>query len=573
LDFGLSTLENFIMPTCAVKSTCTLRSRNRRRLPTLLLACLLASTAWSPGARAGSPTLTFVDVTAAAGFTYQHGFVGLVGDDFGFDQFNRRISGGVAAGDYDRDGWIDVYAVRGDIGANLLFHNSGDGTFQEMASFAGVAVTGEKGSGPSFADIDGDGWLDLLINGVEETGARLFRNLGDGTFTEITSSSNLVMNRNAFSSAFGDFDLDGDLDILQSHWQHLGIQCTQPCTKHLWANNGSGVFTDMDTSAEVIYTDDDHTFTPNFADLDNDGLPDLLYSSDFGSTRVFLNDGDGTFTDVTDPAVFTDQYGMGSAIGDYDNDGDLDWFVSSIFDGETATGNRLYRNHGDGTFDDVTETAGVRNGYWGWGSCFADIDNDGNLDLFHVNGFSSISGFGDYSTDPSRLFMSNGDGTFTERSAELGLVDTGQGRGVICFDYDRDGDIDLFVANNSQAPALYRNDGGNANHFLSVHLLRPGGGPTVIGSRIYLTVGAVTQMREVHAGSNFVSQNPEEAHFGLGAATTVDQLQIQWPDGSTDIYSNVAGDQFLEIAPTRIFTDGFESGDVSAWTSAAPVVP
>jgi hypothetical protein len=522
----------------------------------LLLPFVLAGghTAW-----AGAPTLSFVDVTSAAGFNTTTPTP---------SEGNPWPAVGAAAGDYDKDGWIDLYVLPGDSRPSFLYHNLGNGTFEEVAAAAGVAISWENGTGPTFADMDGDGWIDLIFGSVGSVNVQLFRNLGNGTFQEMTSGSGVVTNRNTFSSAFGDYDLDGDLDLLQGHWEP-DIPCTAPCTGHLWQNDSHAVFSNMDTAADVDYTTADHTFTPNFADLNNDRYPDLLFASDFNSSRVFLNDGDGTFTDVTDETVITDQNGMGAAVGDYDNDGDLDWFVTSVHNGTTLTGNRLYRNDGTGVFEDVSAAAGVRVGFFGWGACFADLDNDGNLDIFHVNGWFEPA----YANDLSRIFMSNGDGTFTEKSADFGLVDTAQGRGVVCFDYDRDGDIDLFVANQGQPPALYRNDGGNANHFLNVHLVRPGGGRTVIGSRIYATIGAVTQMREVRDGSNFVSQNPEEVHFGLGSSTTVDELRVQWPDGTNDTYSNVAADQFLEVAPTRIFNDGFESGDLSSWSATAGAGP
>lgn len=519
------------------------------------------------------PPLSFTDVTVAAGFDYQHGYPGASDTAWPLADFPFRIGGGVGAGDFDNDGWIDLYVVGGTLGPNRLFRNRGDGTFEEVGALAGVAVTGEKGSGPAFVDIDADGWQDILVAEAGGTTSHIFKNMGDGTFIDIVAGSGFVQHRNTFSSAFGDYDLDGSLDIAQAHWEDFTSNCTAPCTGHLWQGDGQGNFFDVNTEASIEYVDVDLTFTPNFADINNDGYPDLLFASDLNTSRVFLNDGDGTFTDITDPEVMTDEGGMGAAVGDYDNDGDLDWLITSVFDSPpvgqgVSTGNRLYNNQGDGTFVEVSDAAGVRIGYWGWGACFADANNDGNLDIFHVNGWLAAVAGGDFSADPSRLFIANGDGTFSEQSTELGLIDNGQGRGVVCFDYDRDGDIDFFVANNNQAPKLFRNDGGNNSNFLNVKLTRNEPGKTHIGARIYVTVGATTQMREVSNGNNFVSQNPEEVHFGLDTATVVDQLRIRWPDGLEQIFENIAANQFLVFDASSIFADGFESGNASQWSQS-----
>ena len=317
------------------------------------------------------------------------------------------------------------------------------------------------------------------------------------------------------------------------------------------------MFRDITTQAGL--QDLEYTFTPNFSDIDGDGDLDLLVASDNNSSRVFVNT-DGVFSESTG-SILSDQNGMGSAVGDYDGDGDMDWFVSSIFDPNGAeahwgtTGNRLYQNDGSGTFTDVTESAGVREGFWGWGSCFADFDNDGWLDLFHVNGWRTRV-TNEFSADPSRLFMSNGDGTFTEASLVNGLVDDGQGRGVVCFDADRDGDIDIFVSNNGDGPSFYMNQVVEVNrdveirvvNYLEVVLRGPSPNTQGIGALITITPSTGgTQVREIRAGNNFVSQNPAEAHFGLGDATSVD-LSVRWPDGMVSTESNVAANQLLVLS-------------------------
>ncbi|GJM44527.1 MAG: RNA-binding protein [Gemmatimonadota bacterium] len=530
-------------------------------LPLLALPWLLVPTTGT----AGGPWI-FNDVTASAGFSYQHGYVTGIGTDA------RAIAGGLAAGDYDNDGWIDVYAVRGDVGANVLMRNLGNGTFADVAAAAGVALSGTRGSGPAFADYDGDGHLDLFVGGIEGTFPVLFRNLGNGTFTDVTAAAGLNLTTDTFSAAFGDYNHDGHLDLLTTHWRMF------QGPGHLWRNDGDGTFTEVDSTVGLTEWGDyggegrEWTFTGNFVDLNSDGWSDLVFSSDFGTSQVYLNDGDGTFTNTT-TAVISDENGMGSAIGDYDNDGDLDWFVSSIFDTTTSlwgrTGNRMYQNQGDGSFVDATEEAGVRHGWWGWGSSFADFNNDGNLDLYHGNGWYQAI----FRNDPARIFISNGDATFTEMGNILNVDHQGQSRGLACFDYDRDGDIDVLLANNGQKAALYRNDGGNDSHWLTVQLAGPAPNTEGIGSRVFVTAGGVTQMRELRAGCNFVSQDPAEAHFGTGAHTTVD-VRVEWvEDGLVTQLDDVAVDQLLEIdrgATAVPLPAGIRSHSAITWRAVEP---
>ncbi len=508
------------------------------------------------GGGAGEPG--FTNTTLEAGVDVVHGFV-----EGHQEMMPKIINGGVAAGDYDRDGWLDLYIVRGNVGPTMLFRNQGDGTFVDEAAAAGVQISNPEGfeAGPTFADVDGDGWLDLLVGGVLGTEPRLFVNQGDGTFVETTDTAGLLTGReNTFSSTFGDYDKDGDLDLFLAHWTMADDCAAGECGAHLWANDGSGVFSEIDLESMVPgFNNVDFTFAPNWADVDNDGWLDLIVASDFNTSRVMINQGDGTFADTTDEGVITDDNGMGAAVGDYDNDGDLDWYVSSIYNTLSGkTGNRLYGNLGDGTFEDVTETSGVREGFWGWGACFADFDNDGWLDLMHVNGWP----FGgneesDFDVDPARLFISNGDGTFTESSAAWGFDENRMGRGVSCLDYDRDGDIDIFISNNDATTSLWRNDVGADNgSWLNVTLAAQGGNALGVGGRVYATAGGTTQMRELRAGSNFESQDPIEAHFGLGASTSVDELAVIWPDDVVSTHAGIDADRAIEVE--EIFGDASE---------------
>ena len=511
--------------------------------------------------------VNFVDATFESGLFFTH--------DINVQTMAGHVAAGIAVGDYNSDGWLDIYLAQGDTGFNKLFENrsqSGTYEFSDVANDAGV--TGEledKASGPAFADYDGDGDVDLFVGSVEYTPYRIFNNLGDGTFAEVTDASGLgdMSRENSVAMTFGDYDQDADLDLFIGHWTFTEGELPTGTTQHLWRNNGDGTFSDV--SDESLITDTiieasfDYTFAPTFADIDSDGDADLLVVADSGTTQVLVNNGDlggglYTFRYATDRSVITDDNGMGSSVADFDNDGDLDWFVSSISLGDppdgretekdnsgfSLSGNRLYRNDGSGVFSDQTESAGVRKGYWGWGSCAADFNNDGFLDIFHVNGMDEPS-TNAYLKDPSRLFINNADGSFTEYSEPLGLTDRESGRGVTCFDGDQDGDIDILIANNRASARLFRNDGGNQLNYLNLRLRAKAPNTRAIGARIYVTGGGITQLREIHNGNNFVSQNPAEQHFGLNRINLVDSVRIVWPDGSESSRANVGPNQRIVV--------------------------
>jgi hypothetical protein len=512
--------------------------------------------------------LSFVDVTSAAGLSFTHGFQG--------QTMGGIVSAGVAVGDYDSDGWLDVYLAQGDTGTSTLYRNlsqNGSYEFSDVSVAAGVAGNfSDKASGPAFVDYDGDGDMDLFVGSVENGPFRVFDNLGDGSFSEATVSAGLsgIGRENNIGMAFGDYDEDADLDLFIAHWTFTENELPVGSTQHLWRNNGDGTFSDVSDEAlvsEGIIEDAfDYSFSPNFADIDNDGDFDLLVVADNTTSQVLINDGDlggglYAFSKVTDRNVISDDAGMGSSVADFDNDGDLDWFVTSISLGDPTdgrpseeqnagfnlSGNRLYRNEGNGVFTDQTETAGVRKGYWGWASCAADFNNDGFLDIFHVNGMDEPN-TNAYLEDPSRLFINNADGTFTEYSEPLGLLDTKSGRGVTCFDGDQDGDIDILIANNNDVATLFRNDGGNEFNYLNVRLRSVAPNTRAVGARIYVSAGGVTQMREINNGNNYVSQNPSEQHFGLSDLMLADTIRVVWPDGSESSRVNIAPNRRILVS-------------------------
>ena len=513
-----------------------------------------------------SVTLSFANVTAGSGIQFVHGYVAPAGGP------EENFSGGVASGDYDGDGDVDLFVVRGDLGPNQLYRNDGNNLFTDVAAAAGVAFTkagsdNHRLSGPTFADMDGDGDLDLFIGGFAGDPSHVYQNNGDGTFTDVTAGSGIdtITSLNTISAAFGDYDLDGDVDLFLTHWGTFRDRANPGDTEHLWRNVSSGGVIKFESvsvasgiAATIIQdapagmkgTDHDYTFTPTFVDINQDRYPDLLVVADFNTTQAFTNNQDGTFTNVTDDAVLVDRAGMGSAVGDYDNDGDMDWFVSSIYslDISQELGNRLYKNN-NGVFVDATDGSGVIDGSWGWGACFADFNLDGHLDIYHTNGWSDPVSTAGFSRDDSRLFISNGDGTFTERASGSGVRDSEQGRAIVCDDFDRDGDVDIFVihrdANNSAF--LFENQ-TMGNNYLAIDLVGAGTNTEAAGAVIAVTAGGVTQTRQITIGSNFTSHNSTMQIIGLGDNQQADRIEVTWPDGSQLVRENVLANQRLQYS-------------------------
>ncbi len=516
----------------------------------------------------------FVDATASSGIDFRAGFTSELTPR---DIENVAFSS-VASGDYDNDGDIDLFIVHGENGANLLYRNTGNMVFEEVAEAAGVAYTKSatenyKHGGTMFADMDGDGDLDLFLGGLDGDPSLIFENNGNGTFTDVTTGSGIDGMRatHTISAAFGDYDLDGYLDLFVAHWGTDRDFSAPGDTEHLWRNvtDAAGIkFQSVSEAARISpsiltlpdpYVTQaplwDFTFAPTFARINDDLYPDILIVSDFNYSQYFVNNQDGTFTNATDTNVMIDGNGMGSAVADYDNDGDLDWFVTSILcrgdeciDGSVSQiGNRLYRNVG-GAFEDVTDAAGVASGGWGWGACFIDFENDGDLDIYHTNGYLYVTDDNDFSSDPSRAFVANGTGQFERRAADIGLNDREDGRGVVCADFDNDGDVDILQLHRAPnvAATLWRND-ANSNNFLGVKLNGVAPNTEATGARVTIIAAGATQMREISIASNFASQNPTIQIFGLGSAVQVDVVTIEWPDGQSTVLNNVQAGQSIVV--------------------------
>ncbi|MBW2274523.1 MAG: CRTAC1 family protein [Deltaproteobacteria bacterium] len=569
----------------------------------------------TPTAEEGGSKPAFVDVAREAGITHTHHKPVLDAKLSNIMSWMASVGAAVASVDYDRDGWMDLYFTDSRKGEpNRLYRNQGDGTFRDVGPAAGVAdVNGEDGTSmdAAFADYDGDGWPDLYL--VRWGHDALFRNRGDGTFEEVTTA--LFEGRDATPGMewangnavlFLDYDLDGRLDIYVGNYfqpvdlwhlentlvMHESFETARNGgANFLFHQEADGRFREV--AGELGVDDVGWTLAVGSADLDNDGWPDLYCADDFGPDQLYLNDRDGGFRNATEAAIgFDTKKGMNVDFGDFNNDGWLDIFVANITTAEyLQEGGMLWHNNGpsaDGqvTLTDIALEAGTYDGGWGWGAKFLDYDNDGDLDIVAANGFIS-AGEGSYwydlaswtvvGDDPTdsrnwpdigdrsfsgfermRLWRNDGLDSFTERGRELGLTSTRDGRGVATLDYDNDGDLDIFIANQGQAPHLYRNDGDGLGHWLMVALEADaeatGVNRDALGARVTLVRGDGGRMiREREGGNGYSGQSDPRLHFGLGADESIALLEVRWPDGGVQYLENVAADQRLVIRqdPTR----------------------
>lgn len=555
----------------------------RRVLCGLLLAAaslLLSADSRSQRSAAEPLPIRLVDVAAQAGVTLQNLSGGPRKD------YLLEIAGNGAAWlDYDGDGWLDLLIVNGskiehiERGGDLmaaLYRNQRNGKFTDVTKASGLTRTG-WGMGACAADYDNDGHADVYLTGY---GANvLYRNRGDGTFADVTARAGVEETRWSTGCAWGDYDRDGWLDLYVANYVALDVRKTPTrgvnsfcqymgmdvlcgprglpaASDRLFRNNGDGTFTDVSQQAGIAGSAF-YGFQVMFSDLDDDGWPDIYVANDSTPNFCFRNNRDGTFTDIALEAGVAlseegrAQAGMGLDIADYDRDGRLDVFVTN-FSHDTNT---LYRNTAEG-FRIETTAAGLGESslpYLGWGTGFVDLDNDSWLDLLVANGhiYPEIDLFPLGSTYLQRmlLYRNNGTGRFEEIGTRMGeaVAAPRAGRGVAFADYDNDGDVDFLVVNMDGRPSLFRNDGGNRANWLSLRLRGVKSNRDAIGARVRVTANGVTQTAEVRSGASYLSTNDPRLHFGLGKARQADTIEVRWPSGLLQRFENVAAGEFFVI--------------------------
>jgi hypothetical protein len=551
----------------------------------LLLTATLAP-AWLPAPAAAQaqtrPAADFRDLAAKAGLTAASVF----GGDRSSTYILESTGTGVAVFDYDNDGWPDIFLVNGttvgfagsDAPTSHLYHNNHDGTFSEVTSSAGLTATG-WGQGACAGDYDNDGWEDLYVTYYGKN--RLYHNVG-GRFEEVADRAGVAGNGKTWGSgcAFVDYDRDGRLDLFVADyadfdllhapqpgkyptclWKGIAVFCGPrglPASRNLlYRNLGGGRFADVTVPAHIDRTPGHYCFSVSTFDYDDDGWPDIFVACDSAPSILYRNLRDGTFTDVgilSGVAYNSDgreQAGMGSSVADYDGDGRLDLFRTNFSD-DTPT---LYRNHGDGTFTDVTYSAGVGNHtqYLGWGTAFFDFDNDGYPDLLAVNGHvypevDTLETAIQYE-QPKLLYRNRGDGTFADVSlaAGPGIAAATSARGLAVGDLWNDGRISAVIVNRNALPNLLVNQIRYGNHWIDVRTVGTRSNRSGIGARVTVCTASRRQTNEVRSGSSYISQNDLRVHFGLGAENRILAIELRWPSGLVERFLNPGVDAVVTV--------------------------
>jgi enediyne biosynthesis protein E4 len=520
--------------------------------------------------------VTFVDVTRSSNITFKH-------DNAATPQryLIETMGSGAAWIDYDNDGYLDLYLVNS-AATNIykpanplrsaLYHSNGDGTFTDVTEKAGVGAVNLFGMGVAVGDYDNDGFEDLYVVGYGRS--ILYHNNGNGTFTDVTEKAGVAnLGKWGSSAAWFDYDRDGKLDLIVANYVDFTPDRNLICvdegrpaychpnkyhgqTPTLFHNDGNGVFTDVSRASKIGLKAGNGLGVVCF-DYNGDGWTDVFLANDSMENFLYRNKGNGTFEEVgIDAGVALGEdgkpeAGMGTDAADYDRDGFPDLFVTHL----DLEYNRLYRNQGDGTFADATFISKLGAGTFrmsGFGTRFIDYDNDGWRDIFIVNGhvLDNVNEFhaGTEYAEPKTMYRNLG-GTFRDVTKQLGpdLADARVSRAAAFADYDNDGDMDVLVTNNGDRPQLLRNDGGDGNHWLEIRLIGTRSNRDGVGAKVKIVANGVVQTDEAKGGMSYQAAHDPRLHFGLGNATRVAVLNVSWPSGAVTKLTDVPVDRCITI--------------------------
>ncbi len=543
----------------------------------LLVLALALAAAQSP------PSPEFIDASPGSGLTHRL----ICGDNERKSLLIETLGAGLALFDYDNDGILDLFTVNASARnalqdpqpSNHLYRGLGNLKFVDVTEAAGLTRSG-WGQGVCAGDIDNDGFTDLFVTYYGSD--RLYRNSGHGTFEDLSAAAGLVESakretRWGTGCAFLDYNLDGKLDLFIANyvqfdekntpvpgqpnacrWKDQPVPCgplgLQGGKNRLYkniSNKGALKFEDVSKQSGIGELGLRYSLSASTIDYDHDGWPDIYVAVDSQPSLLYHNNRDGTFTDRGIEAGVAlsedgrEQAGMGTAVIDFDGDGNLDLLKTNFVDDLP----NLYRNRSDGSFEESTISSGLgkHRQFMGWGTALLDFDNDGWPDIFMVNGhiYPNLKGV-EY--EQRRLLYRNlGNGRFSEVAPTGALAMKKSSRGLATGDLDNDGDIDLLISNLNEPPTVLRNDGGNRLNYLNIRLIGQRSNRSAIGARVTVSVGARAMVQELRSGASFLSQNDFRLHFGLGSAIKVDRIDIEWPGGTKQSSGPTASNQFLTI--------------------------